>query len=53
MVIIKVADHVIDIGPDGGRDGGYLVAEGRPKAIARVAESHTGYFLQKELEGSF
>lgn len=49
MDIIKVADYVIDIGPDGGRDGGYLVAEGTPEAIARVAESYTGYFLQKEL----
>ncbi|MGI2298733.1 excinuclease ABC subunit UvrA [Candidatus Cardinium hertigii] len=48
--IIKVADYVIDIGPDGGRDGGYLIAEGTPEAVARVPESHTGYFLKKELK---
>ena len=47
--MIKVADYVIDMGPDGGRDGGYLVAAGTPEAVARVAESHTGYFLKKEL----
>ncbi|UWW97350.1 MAG: excinuclease ABC subunit UvrA [Candidatus Cardinium sp.] len=49
MDIIKVADYVIDIGPDGGSNGGYLVAEGTPEAVAMVPESHTGYFLKKEL----
>ena len=49
MDIIKVADYVIDIGPDGGSNGGYLVAEGTPEAVAKVPESHTGYFLKKEL----
>lgn len=47
--IIKVADYVIDIGPDGGQDGGYLVAQGTPEALAMVPESHTGFFLKKEL----
>ncbi len=49
MDIIKVADHVIDIGPDGGRDGGHIVAQGTPETIAMVAESHTGYCLKQEL----
>ncbi|WP_419241720.1 excinuclease ABC subunit UvrA [Cardinium endosymbiont of Nabis limbatus] len=49
MDIIKVADYLIDIGPNGGQEGGYLVAQGTPEAVARVPESHTGYFLQKEL----
>lgn len=46
--IIKVADYVIDIAPEGGRDGNYLVSEGTPEAVAWVPESYTGYFLQKE-----
>jgi excinuclease ABC subunit A len=44
--IIKVADWLIDIGPDGGDLGGYLVADGTPEAIAQVPESYTGQFLQ-------
>ena len=43
--IIKVADHIIDLGPEGGEEGGYLIAEGTPEEIAQVAESHTGRFL--------
>ncbi|WP_339043832.1 excinuclease ABC subunit UvrA [Cardinium endosymbiont of Tipula unca] len=49
MDIIKVADYVIDIGPEGGREGGRIVAEGTPEAVAMVPESHTGYFLKQEL----
>ncbi|GIV81945.1 MAG: hypothetical protein KatS3mg051_1299 [Anaerolineae bacterium] len=48
--IIKVADHIIDLGPEGGEDGGYLVAEGTPEEVARVPESHTGRFLAEYLE---
>ena len=47
--IIKVADHVIDIGPEGGRNGGSIVAEGIPQEIAKIEASHTGRFLQAEL----
>ncbi len=47
--IIKVADWLIDLGPEGGDRGGYLVAEGTPEAVARVKESHTGQFLKKYL----
>jgi len=48
--IIKVADHIIDLGPEGGDAGGYLIAEGTPEEVAQVAESHTGRFLADYLE---
>ncbi len=48
--IIKVADHIIDLGPEGGDEGGYLIAEGTPEEVAQVAESHTGRFLADYLE---
>jgi excinuclease ABC subunit A len=48
--IIKIADHIIDLGPEGGDDGGYLIAEGTPEQVAQVAESHTGRFLADYLE---
>ena len=44
--VIKVADYLIDIGPEGGRDGGRLVAVGTPEQVARVEESYTGQFLK-------
>ena len=47
--IIKTADWVIDLGPEGGLKGGTLVAEGRPEQVAQVAGSHTGRFLRKLL----
>lgn len=50
MDIIKVADHIIDIGPEGGRDGGSLVAEGTPEEICKVGSSYTGMYLKKELQ---
>ena len=43
--VIKFADWVIDLGPDGGDAGGRVVAEGTPEAVARVKASHTGRFL--------
>ena len=45
MEVVKAADHVIDIGPDGGKHGGEIVAEGTPEDIVRVAKSETGKFL--------
>jgi excinuclease ABC subunit A len=48
--IIKVADWVIDLGPEGGEGGGGIVAQGTPETIAQVAESYTGRFLQRVLE---
>jgi excinuclease ABC subunit A len=40
---------VIDLGPEGGEAGGYIIAEGRPERVAQVAQSHTGQFLAKVL----
>ena len=47
--VIKVADHIIDLGPEGGNMGGTIVATGTPEAIAKVKESYTGEFLKKIL----
>jgi excinuclease ABC subunit A len=47
--VIKTADWVVDLGPEGGEDGGTIVAEGTPEAVARVAASHTGRFLRRML----
>ena len=47
---IKVADHIIDLGPEGGDAGGNIVFTGTPEDCARCAESYTGQFLKKELE---
>lgn len=49
MDVIKLADHIIDLGPEGGEKGGYLVAEGTPEAIALNKESYTGQFLKEKL----
>ena len=43
--VIKTADWIIDLGPEGGAAGGQIVAEGRPEHVAEVAASHTGRFL--------
>ncbi len=48
--VIKVADWVIDMGPEGGEGGGRVVAQGPPEVIAACPESHTGRFLKKVLE---
>ena len=48
--VIKVADWIIDLGPEGGRAGGYIIAEGTPQQVAKVKESYTGKFLKMELE---
>lgn len=47
--VIKSADWIIDMGPEGGSGGGYVVAEGTPEAVAKVAKSHTGQFLKRML----
>jgi excinuclease ABC subunit A len=47
--VIKTADWVVDLGPEGGTGGGRVVAEGTPEAVAAVAESHTGAFLRRIL----
>ncbi len=48
--VIKTADWIVDLGPEGGDLGGTIVAEGPPEKIAKVKESYTGQFLKKELE---
>jgi excinuclease ABC subunit A len=47
--VIKVADHIIDLGPEGGHAGGRIIAEGTPEEITKVKESYTGKFLKMEL----
>lgn len=47
--IIKTADYVIDLGPEGGNKGGYVIAKGTPEEIAKCADSFTGQFLKKVL----
>jgi len=47
--VIKCADWLIDLGPEGGAGGGRIVAEGRPEDVARAAESHTGRYLRQVL----
>ena len=47
--VIKTADHVIDLGPEGGPEGGALVARGTPEAVARTRGSHTGRYLRRVL----
>jgi len=45
--VIKTADHIIDLGPEGGDEGGFVVAQGTPEQVAQVAESYTGQYLQR------
>jgi excinuclease ABC subunit A len=49
--VIKAADWIIDLGPEGGEDGGRIVAWGTPEQVARTRGSYTGQFLKKELNG--
>ncbi|MCM0667772.1 MULTISPECIES: excinuclease ABC subunit UvrA [Flavobacterium] len=50
MDVIKLADYIIDIGPEGGKGGGQLVAKGTPEEVAQNKKSYTAKFLKKELE---
>ncbi len=45
--VIKSADHVIDVGPEGGFRGGKIIAEGTPKEVSKIKKSYTGQFLKK------
>ncbi|MBS1587382.1 MAG: excinuclease ABC subunit UvrA [Bacteroidetes bacterium] len=49
MDVIKVADYIIDMGPEGGSGGGKVVGEGTPEKIAKIADSYTGQYLKLEL----
>jgi excinuclease ABC subunit A len=46
--VVRTADHIIDLGPEGGDEGGFLIAEGTPEEVARVSRSHTGKALRGE-----
>jgi len=48
---VKSADWIIDLGPEGGAEGGRVVAAGSPEAVAAVPESYTGKFLREVLAG--
>jgi excinuclease ABC subunit A len=48
--VIKAADHIIDMGPEGGLGGGTVVAEGTPEAIVKVTKSFTGKYLKPLLK---
>ena len=50
MDVIKTADWIIDLGPEGGDGGGYIVAEGTPEQVAKVVDSHTGTYLARVLK---
>jgi excinuclease ABC subunit A len=47
--VIKTADWIVDLGPEGGDEGGHIVAQGTPEEVAQVAESYTGQFLKEML----
>jgi excinuclease ABC subunit A len=47
--VIKSADWIIDLGPEGGVNGGWIVAQGTPEKVSETAASHTGRYLRKLL----
>jgi excinuclease ABC subunit A len=49
--IIKCADWIVDMGPEGGDGGGHVVAKGTPEAVAKVNGSYTGQYLKPVLQG--
>jgi len=51
--VIRTADWIIDLGPEGGDNGGYIVAEGTPESVAQVETSHTGRFLKTILTEAY
>ena len=52
MDVIKQADWIIDLGPEGGEEGGRIVAQGTPEHVARVKKSYTGQILARALNGN-
>jgi excinuclease ABC subunit A len=50
MEVIKMADYIIDLGKEGGKDGGEIVFSGTPEKIVKCKESYTGIFLKSELK---
>jgi excinuclease ABC subunit A len=52
MDVIKHADYIVDLGPEGGEAGGEVVAQGRPEEIVKISKSYTGQFLKGKLTQS-
>ena len=50
--VIKTADHIIDMGPEGGINGGKIIAEGTPEKVSLVEGSYTGKFIRELIENS-
>ena len=50
MDVIKTADYILDLGPEGGDDGGYVMGSGTPEEIVDIADSYTGQYLAKMLK---
>ena len=50
MDIIKVADYIIDLGPEGGSGGGEIIAKGTPEQIIKAKKSYTGQYLKQEFK---
>ncbi len=50
LEVVKTADHIIDLGPEGGEDGGYVVASGTPEELTKVKNSYTGQYLKKIIQ---
>jgi excinuclease ABC subunit A len=48
--VIKTADYLIDIGPEGGEKGGTIIAQGTPEEVAECPASYTGYYVKRYLE---
>ena len=53
LEVIKTADYIIDLGPEGGEEGGYVVVTGSPEEVAKSKESYTGQYLKRILEQDF
>jgi len=50
MDVVKVADYIVDLGPEGGSGGGTILYQGEPRGLLKVKKSHTGRFLKLELQ---
>ena len=50
MDVIKCADHIIDIGPEGGENGGSIVFTGTPEELVKCTDNYTGLYLKEKLE---
>ena len=50
MDVIKVTDHIIDVGPEGGSGGGNIIFEGTPEELIQIKDSHTGKYLALEMK---